>query len=76
MVRLLLVDDGAISPRVADEYARSVLRHSPQASDQMLPGVQATAADGVPTVSSPEEAMRLPSGTRFKTPDGRMKVRP
>jgi hypothetical protein len=27
-------------------------------------------------VSTPEEALRLPPGTRFVTPDGRMKVRP
>ena len=32
--------------------------------------------DGLPTVSSPSEAAKLPSGTRFRTPDGRIKVVP
>ena len=31
-------------------------------------------ADGIPTVSSPDEAMKLPRGTRFRTPDGRIKI--
>lgn len=31
--------------------------------------------DGVVTVSTPQEAMALPRGTKFKTPDGRIKVR-
>lgn len=30
----------------------------------------------IPTVSSPEEAMKLPPGTHFRTPDGQLKVRP
>lgn len=30
----------------------------------------------IPTVKSPEEASRLPSGTKFRTPDGRVKVVP
>lgn len=30
----------------------------------------------MPTVSSPEQAMKLPSGTRFRTPDGTVRVRP
>jgi hypothetical protein len=32
--------------------------------------------DDMPKPSSPEEAAKLPSGTRFMTPDGRIKVRP
>lgn len=36
----------------------------------------APAQPNIPTVSSPEEAAKLPSGTQFKTPDGRIKVRP
>jgi hypothetical protein len=31
---------------------------------------------GIPTVSSPEEAMSLPSGTRFRDPEGNIRVRP
>lgn len=31
--------------------------------------------DGVVTVRTPEEARALPPGTRFRTPDGRLKVR-
>lgn len=41
------------------------------------PAVAAPApTGGIPTVSSPEEAAKLPPGTQFKTPDGRIKVRP
>lgn len=36
----------------------------------------APAVGDMPVVSSPEEAAKLPSGTQFKTPDGRIKVRP
>lgn len=32
--------------------------------------------DGLPVVSSPADAARLPKGTRFRTPDGRVKVVP
>jgi hypothetical protein len=37
---------------------------------------RAPARQSLPVVSSPAEAMKLPSGTRFKTPDGKVKVRP
>lgn len=36
----------------------------------------AGAGGEMPVVNSPEEAAALPSGTRFKTPDGRIKVVP
>lgn len=35
-----------------------------------------TSEEDIPVMNSPEEAMKLPSGTKFKTPDGRVKVRP
>lgn len=31
--------------------------------------------DDIPTIRTPEEARKLPPGTQFKTPDGRIKVR-
>jgi GH24 family phage-related lysozyme (muramidase) len=34
------------------------------------------AAPAIPTINSPEEARKLPSGTVFMTPDGRRKVAP
>ena len=34
------------------------------------------AGESRPVVATPEAAMRLPSGTRFRTPDGAVKVRP
>lgn len=80
-----LVDDGLISPRVAETYKRNVLDHQRQATNSPLPGVNipemgtsSAAPDlrAIPTISTPEEASRLPSGTRFRTPDGRIKVRP
>ena len=47
---------------------------APAAASATAPA-SAGAAGDIPTVSSPEEAMKLPPGTRFKTPDGRIKVR-
>lgn len=44
--------------------------------DALMAGPQAVGDDGIPTVSSVEEAAKLPPGTRFRTPDGRIKVRP
>lgn len=38
-------------------------------------GSSAGGMAGVPTVNSPAEAMKLPKGTRYRTPDGRMMVR-
>lgn len=34
-----LVDEGSISPRVAEVYAKNVLRHAPQATGGLIPGV-------------------------------------
>lgn len=77
-----LVDEGALSPAVAQTYVETVLSRGPQSPNGPLPGVNVqqdintvTGAD-MPTVATPDEAMRLPSGTRFRTPDGRVKVRP
>ncbi len=39
-------------------------------------GRRGGAAGAIPTVSSVAEARKLPSGTVFRTPDGKMKVRP
>ena len=77
-----LVDEGTISPQVAEVYAKNVLRHAPQAGDSLIPGVAnpetgiGAPAGDIPTVRTPEEANALPSGTQFRTPDGRLKVRP
>jgi len=78
-----LVDEGAISPAVAQSYAETVLSRAPQSPNGTLPGVNVQqdinavigGAD-IKTVATPEEAMQLPSGTQFRTPDGRIKVRP
>jgi hypothetical protein len=77
-----LVDENAISPSVAQAYLENVLSRGSQSPNGPLPGVNVEQDIGVvtsgdiPTIASPEEAMRLPSGTRFQTPDGRVKVRP
>jgi len=78
-----LVDEGAISPAVAQSYAETVLSRTPQSPNGPLPGVNVqqdiqavTGGSGIPTVATPEEAMRLQPGTKFLTPDGREKVRP
>ncbi len=39
-------------------------------------GGSAGGANDLPTVSSPAEAAKLPKGTRFRTPDGRVKIVP
>lgn len=80
-----LVDEGAISPQIAHVYAQNVLSRGPQAANSMVPGVNiptavpplaGASATSLPTVRTPEEAAALPPGTRFRTPDGREKVRP
>lgn len=40
------------------------------------PAPPASPGGDIPTVTSPEEAMRLPSGTRFRDPDGNIRVVP
>lgn len=45
-------------------------------SDLLGGGSAASQASAPVSVSSPQEAMQLPPGTRFMTPDGRIKVRP
>ncbi|WP_066560990.1 hypothetical protein [Croceicoccus bisphenolivorans] len=49
---------------------RLTVRNTPR------PSRSAGGTDDIPTVKTPEEAMRLPSGTRFRTPDGKLKVVP
>lgn len=39
-------------------------------------GGRTSVPDNLPTVRSPAEAARLPKGTRFRTPDGKIKVVP
>lgn len=53
-------------------------RPAPGAANVAVPQVPVDkgGADGIPTVSTPAEASALPPGTRFRTPDGRIKVRP
>lgn len=51
-----------------------VIRSRPQRSTrQRGPG---RAGTDLPVVASPAEASRLPSGTKFRTPDGRVKIVP
>lgn len=42
----------------------------------MPPKTNQPSNNGIVTVNSPQEAMNLPPGTKFRTPDGRVKVRP
>jgi hypothetical protein len=61
---------------------RTTLRGTPSYRDLNPPPPRAAAPrsgparQSLPVVGSPAEAMKLPSGTRFKTPDGKVKVRP
>ncbi len=52
---------------------------APPGAAQAPPPAQGAASqspDGIVTVTSPAEAIQLPPGTQFRTPDGRLKVRP
>lgn len=71
-----LVDEGAISPRVADVYAKNVLRHAPQAADGLIPGVaNPESAIMAPSPSAPQSARGGPQpgaiedGYRFQGGD-------
>jgi hypothetical protein len=62
-----------------NDTAQRVNKANPGLLDQL--GIQnqisgPQQSQGPVRVSSPEEAMRLPPGTQFVTPDGRIKVRP
>lgn len=77
-----LMDNQAIANAI-DPKEVSEARERIQTRNQLLgvlPVPPEQSAEGaqsdIPTVSTPEEAMQLPSGTRFRTPDGRLKVRP
>ena len=53
------------------------LSKDPRTADLVSPPSAAPDAAMQPVrVNSPEEALKLPSGTSFVTPDGRVKVRP
>ena len=64
--------NGAGAERAAPPAARKNQGQVPQGTPQQ----RAMAEAPMPIVSTPEDAMRLPPGTRFRTPDGREKVRP
>lgn len=51
-------------------------QHSASRTPSTPAGTMAAPQADHPLVSSPEDAMKLPSGTVFRTPDGRLKVRP
>jgi hypothetical protein len=49
---------------------------TPDVFQQQGQGRRPGPGAGPPTISDPAEAMQLPPGTQFRTPDGRLKVRP
>jgi hypothetical protein len=49
---------------------------APQAQPSAGNVTPLSSSQGLPVVNTPEEAAKLPSGTRFKTPDGRIKIVP
>jgi len=58
---------------------RSMNQRKRTVLESAMGGTAAPAAapvDNIPTVATPEEAAALPPGTKFRTPDGRVKVRP
>lgn len=76
IARILQTNGLPVPPEMAAVIARGGVRGAP-ASVPAASGASASPpTDGIPTVSTPEEAMQLPSGTQFRTPDGRLKTRP
>jgi hypothetical protein len=57
------------------QAGRSSLRSMPTYRD-LHPSAGGSRGSSIPTVKTPQEAMALPPGTKFRTPDGRLKVRP
>jgi hypothetical protein len=49
---------------------------APAPAQPAAPAAPAATGGAPVRVNTPEEAMALPSGTQFVTPDGRVKVRP
>ncbi|HLA60903.1 MAG TPA: hypothetical protein VK626_01535 [Nitrospiraceae bacterium] len=78
------VDNGTPLPRSIIQKATAFAKQriaagkSPFAGANESPGATASpgSQSGPVKVNSPQEAMALPSGTQFVTPDGRVKVRP
>jgi hypothetical protein len=67
--------DAGFDKAVSDWSAKNPLFTEQEKSS--LSGVARMGGGGdIPTVQSPAEAMRLPRGTKFRTPDGRIKVVP
>lgn len=59
-----------------DRINRQALTGESPAPLPQIPNPGAPIVDDTVAVTTPQEAMQLPSGTRFRTPDGRVKVRP
>lgn len=57
------------------QAGRTTLRGMPTYRD-LHPSAGGGRGGNIPTVKTPQEAMALPPGTKFRTPDGRVKVRP
>lgn len=55
---------------------RVSLRGTPTYRDLNPRTAGAPRIGDIPVMSSPQEAMKLPPGTKFRTPDGQVKVRP
>jgi hypothetical protein len=56
------------------QAGRASLRSMPTYRD-LHPSAGGGRGGSIPTVSTPQEAMALPPGTKFRTPDGRVKIR-
>ena len=57
------------------QQGRADLRSQPTYRDLNAPPPRRTAArENLPVISTPAEARKLPKGTKFKTPDGRVKI--
>lgn len=57
---------------IRDPETGEVYAFTPEGGDPASGGPGGNAPRNVPTVASPEEARKLPPGTEFRTPDGRL----
>jgi hypothetical protein len=68
--------DAGFDKAVSDWSAKNPLFTEQEKSALASAAGHSAGADGIQTVRTPAEAMRLPRGTKFRTPDGRIKVVP
>lgn len=68
--------DNRVSLEELRQRGRSTMEDARQQNRLTLRKTPSAGRAAIVNVSTPQEAKRLPTGTRFRTPDGQVKVRP